>query len=329
MVVDTLKIEQELRAGQQPAPLYLLFGEEEFLIQQALRAFEEAASRSPFPAREGYLGKEVVARELVESACTLPLGGGFRLIIIDEAQSIPAAERERLMAYVEGPCPTSCVVFAWRAKKLEAKDKFVSALKGRARVLEFKRLNPGELKVWAKTQAIKMGLKVEPAALEALIEGSGGLVRDLAAELDKAALSVAKGGTLKMGDLSALSRHGSQPVYMLSEFACGGNATAALLALADAFEGNIKVGTVLLSFAKRIRQLILAAELSAQGATQEEIAHRLGTWPKHAAMCIEQGRKRRERLPGMLAQVLQADLDIKTGAAHDRERLERLILDLA
>jgi DNA polymerase-3 subunit delta len=326
MVVDTLRLEQDCQKGR-PGPLYLFFGEEDFLLEQAVRRLEEAASRCPFPAREHYRGGEVSARDLMESACTLPLGGSFRLLVVEEAQAIPAAERDKLLPYLENPCPTSCLVFTWRAKKLEAKDKFAALLKRKAKIFGFARLRAGELKAWARARAKAMGLAVEPAALEALIEGSGGSLRDLAAELDKAALS-AKGGRLTTGDLAALSRHGSQTIFRLAELACGGDTAGALLALADVMEAGTTAGTVLRTIAQRVRKLLLAAELSARGASEEEVASELRTFRCYVSGYLAQARRGRPRLARMLSEVLEAEFDLKTSSAPERERLERLVMSL-
>jgi DNA polymerase-3 subunit delta len=328
MVLDAFRVEQECQ-GRRPAPLYLFFGEEEFLMAEAVRAFEEAAGRCPFPARERYSGRELAARDLVESACTLPLGGGFRLLVVDDAQAIPAPERERLIPYCEDPCPSSCLLFVWRAKRLEADDKLAALLKRQAKVRQFGRLKGGELKAWAMSRAKGLGLKPEPAALEALIESAGGSLRDLAAEMDKAALRVPAGGRLTLEHLAALSYHGFQPAWKVAELACGEDTAAALLALAGVLAAGKGAGSVLSNIARHLRRLILAAELSGEGAGEQEIARRLGIFPYYLRGYLKQAERGRERLIGMLSEVLAADYDLKTAGVPERERLERLIFSLS
>lgn len=327
-IIDTLRLAQDCQRGLL-APLYLLFGEEDFLMEEALHSFGEVAARCPFPTRERCLGKEVVARDLLESACTLPLGGGLRLIVVEEAQGTPVSEREKLLPYLENPCPTTCLVFAWRAKRLEAKDKFLSALRQRAQVVEFARLWPGDFKVWARTRVKSLGLSVETAALEALIAGSGGSLRDLAAELDKAALSVPQGGRLTLAHLSALSRHASAKPWEVAELACRGEAAGALLALADLMEAGTTPGAVLAAVSRHLRKLLLVAEMEEGGLGEPEMAQRLRIYPTYVRGYLEQARRGRGRLARMLSEVLSAEYDLKTSAAPERERLERLVLSLA
>jgi len=317
--------------GGRPAPLYLFYGEEDLLIEEELRRLEEAARQSPLPSVERHLGREVIARDLVESACTLPLGGGFRLIVIEEAQAIPAAERAALLPYLDDPCPSTCLAFVYPGKRPAADDKLAAKLKQHALTREFRRLRPGELKDWARGRARSLGLEVEPAALEALVEGSGGALRDLAAEIDKAALGVGQGKRLKVADLAALSRHGSAKPWDVAQLACGGDGAGALLALADLMEANSEAAplVVLSQLARHIRKVLLAADLKARGASEEEIAQRLRTYPRYLGDYMAAARRGRERLVGMLQSVLAAELDLKTSAAPKRERLEQLILSLA
>lgn len=327
-LVDTWRLAREFERGR-PAPLYLLYGEEDYLMEEALRQLEAAADRSPFPARERHLGKEVSARDLTESAATLPLGGAFRLVVVEEAQQIPAAERDKLLSYVDNPCPTTCLVFVWRDRRLAAKDRLVAALKQKAQVVEFARLRAGEINAWARARAQEMGLAAEPAALEALVQGSGGGLRELAAELDKAALSVPQGGSLTLASLQAMCRHGQAKTWDVAELACQGNAAGALLVLDDLLAAGGEPGVVLRAVSRHLRKLLMVAEMEAQGLAADEMAQRLGSFPAYVRGYVAQAARCRDRLTGMLGEVLAAERDLKTSAAPGRERLERLVLSLA
>ncbi|MFH0810201.1 MAG: DNA polymerase III subunit delta [Pseudomonadota bacterium] len=321
------KIEQECRQGR-PAAVYLFHGEEDFLIERAVRQIEEAAGRGPFPAKERYAGKEVLARDLLESACTLPLGNGFQLLIIDDAQAIPATERGKLLPYLDRPCASSCVVFICQGKRLDARNDLLAALKLKARTVEFSRLKTAELKTWAKSEALARGLKPEPAALDALVKCSGGALRELAAELDKAALSAGPDGRLALTDLAALSRHGGRNVWQLAEMACGTDAGAALLALDDVLGAGGAPTWILNEMAKRVRRLLEVTDIAKDGGGEAQVAQRLRIYPWQAAGCLAQAKRGRGRLVEMLSEVLQAEFSLKTSAAPERELLERLVLRL-
>ncbi|RMD99450.1 MAG: DNA polymerase III subunit delta, partial [Deltaproteobacteria bacterium] len=106
-----LELEAELSRGT-IAPLYLFYGTERFLMQQAL---QKLTGRVIDPAVRDFnaqqlLGSEVSASQLVDMAAALPMMSRYRLIVVKDAEPLFQGDVAPLLAYLENPVSTTCLV---------------------------------------------------------------------------------------------------------------------------------------------------------------------------------------------------------------------------
>src|SRR5437667_10482823 len=108
------------------AQVYLLHGEEDLLIDQALAVLLDGL----MPAEERDLNLDVLRAgeialpDLVTRLDTLPLLGRRRVVVVKDADACKPPEQERLAAYLEqGPPPAALILLAQgldRARRLYA-----------------------------------------------------------------------------------------------------------------------------------------------------------------------------------------------------------------
>jgi len=178
----------ELTAGEPPGPVYGLFGEEDFLVNQAVEAFSAlpAFGDNQSLNLERFHAADARPVRILESARTLPFLGSRRLIIALDAHLYKAAQSAEFVDYLKDPVPSTCLLFA--GAKLDARLKFAKALKAAGPVHIYKKMYPRQLVPWLAGRAALRGKRLDPRAAEQLAELAGLGLGALDSELEKLAL---------------------------------------------------------------------------------------------------------------------------------------------
>lgn len=172
-----------------PEAVYYLHGDEEVLKDEAVRALIDRAV--PPEARDFNLDVRAAAELDVESLHALlntpPMLALRRAVVLRGVEQLrkKSKPRDALLAYLEHPAPETLLVLVQTDTAPPETD-----LAARATAVVVDRLPPERAARWVTHAAGRLGLTVEPAAAELLVETAGG---DLAAsrqELDKLAVLV-------------------------------------------------------------------------------------------------------------------------------------------
>ncbi len=111
-----LSAEQMLQGlGKDPVrPIYLLFGEERYLVRKALSILKKRA----LPEKDLYellyhpvYASETKAEDIVQLARSTPFFGNSQLILVWDAEKLKESIKKALLQYVEDPAPFTCMVF--------------------------------------------------------------------------------------------------------------------------------------------------------------------------------------------------------------------------
>ena len=188
--------------GGAPAPAYYLHGDEDVLKDEAVReviarALDPAARDFNLDVRDAAELDPAQFRALVD---TPPMLADRRVVVLRGVEQIRKTARVRaeLMRYLESPNPTTVLLLVQAAGEMPDAD-----LAGRAQAVSVQSLAPERVGRWVGHRAQALGLALEPEALEALIEATGGELGTLARELEKLA-AVAAGRAATRDDVTAL-----------------------------------------------------------------------------------------------------------------------------
>src|SRR2546427_1305180 len=125
-----------------------------------------------------------------------------RLVVVKEVGALGAHEAERLLPYLEAPVETTCLVLT--GGKVDGRVKFFQALKQAAVSVDCAPLDAQALPAWVQEQAGALGLRLDQAARESLIEASGGALGVLCREMEKLAAYVAPNTRVTAADVEAV-----------------------------------------------------------------------------------------------------------------------------
>lgn len=333
-------------------PVYLFYGEEDFLFAEAVSALKQHLldpGTAAFNLDE-LDGEKASPTSVAEAAVTLPVFAEKRLVLVrnpvffqsgkkekekekdkgkdkEEEESTGFAE-QALLKYLADPLLSTCLVFLLKGSA-DKRRKLYKAVEKAGTVIELGPLKGEELTNWIREQVRKLGKTIEPRALEYIVLHADPALSNLRNELEKIALY--------LGDEKAITLSAAEKLVVKSSeaniFALVDNlgfrkAEGALLELKNLLENGEPPVRILFMIARHLRLLLAAKELQQRGYTEKQITAELAQHPFVTGKLLREGRSFSfAALERSLSLALECDLALKSGMAP-RLALEDLILKL-
>ncbi|MGH9946319.1 MAG: DNA polymerase III subunit delta [Pyrinomonadaceae bacterium] len=194
MALTRDQLKQKFR-NREFAPVYVFYGEETYLRDNAVKAivqaaFAEGEFRDFNDDQFSLNSPETIATALV-AANQLPMMASRRVVRITEVRVSTSSSKDTLKedaedalaAYLANPSPTSIVIFI--ADELNGNRKLGKLLKAQPAAVEFKKLDQSELHTWAGDIFRKAEVKIDANAVRKLVDLIGSDVRRLETEAAK------------------------------------------------------------------------------------------------------------------------------------------------
>ncbi len=234
------EILRDIQAGKF-APVYFLHGEEPFFMDQIADAIESRAlSEAERSFNQTILyGKEVDHLSLLDHLRRYPMMSERQVVILREAQEMKTLAE--LTSYLEHPMPSTVFVASYKYKKIDARTKFGKALGGKNIVFfESKKLYDNQIPDWISSACKARKQQIEPAAAALMAEYLGTDLARITNELDKLALNLSAGATIKVAHIQ--DNIGISKEYNVFELqkALATRDRAKLARIQQHFESNIK-----------------------------------------------------------------------------------------
>jgi len=166
-------------------PVYLLHGEEEFLLDMALTEILDAL----LPPDLRSLNLDVVdcgeadGRDIAARASSLPMMGDMRLVIAKNLERLSERDLELLGRYVEAPSETTTLVLA--GKKADLRRKPFSTLNARGAAYEFAPLKDAKIPSWIVDRFKHYGATIDEEAAELFSSYIGSSLREIETDIEK------------------------------------------------------------------------------------------------------------------------------------------------
>jgi DNA polymerase-3 subunit delta len=193
-----------------PPKILLVFGEEEFLVEEALNLiFEQLLKKSTSEFElERYDAEELPLNVLAEIANTSSLLANRRIVYVKNAEkylqkasSKNNIQKSPFAKYLERPSENTILILQASHSSLNGLSKQINDKSSKSSSkkigfpfdeiinnynwLEFPKVWPNEYPRWIDNRAKKLGLSIQPSAIELLISKAGDGLRNLANELEK------------------------------------------------------------------------------------------------------------------------------------------------
>ncbi|EFO81600.1 DNA polymerase III, delta subunit [Oscillochloris trichoides DG-6] len=309
--------------------LYLLHGPDEYQRSQALLRMRAAIPADVADLNITYLDGRKLKLDALAAACeAFPFLADMRLVIVADAlkQTKAGKEREDLRAYLER-VPATCDLVFVESDEVDRRSILFTYLKKVGSVLEFTPLQGSELTRWVYEQAQGLGVVIEPAATQRLIEFVGGESRAIINELAKLASYVGRGGKIRVAEVELLVADGQeQNLFSFIDDLSARRLGAALRGARMLLEDGQAPTYILFMLARQIRILLGVRELAARRMRADEIAVELGQRPFVIKKAMEQVRGfDAATLDRLHDRLLELDLATKTGRIQADVALELFV----
>lgn len=312
------------------APVYLLYGEEDLLVEEGLDAILAAA----LPEAERTFNLEVVSgaesdgRGIVARVSSFPMVGERRVVVVRDADRLSAHDCEVLAAYADRPSSAGCLILV--GTKPDMRKKPFAAIRKSGAALECKRLYENQIPAWITAEVGKGGRRIEPEAAKLLPAYVGTSLREIRNEIEKLYVYIGGRREITAGDVSALVGMSREYTPFELQKAVGRKETARAMTILREFLGSGGgVPLVIATMTTYFLTLWKLQDLQRRGVAAADQASQAGVNPYflreyHEALA-SQGPGACERALLLLA---EADERSKSGGYDVRQVMDALIVRL-
>ncbi|MBX2989164.1 MAG: DNA polymerase III subunit delta [Bdellovibrionaceae bacterium] len=327
-LIDAQKFYRDLEEGRL-SPLYFIFGEEPYLLQQSMERFKHVLldpNTQDFNFNSYYAGDADVAhvRDAVE---LLPMMAPRRLVILREAQELNDKEWAELEPLLQTPVDST--VFVVMASRVDKRKRPMRLLMDKAQAVEFKKPYENQIPSWIRYIAGSLALEMSDEAVHLLHKLVGHHLTEIEAELKKLGDYVGEGRRrIEVQDVAAaVSRTKEENVFDFARAVGENNRVKALEQLVRLLDqGQNEIGIIAL-VARHVRVLMTIKKGLDEGLYGAKLAHFAQVPPYFLDQYLEQARLWTARkLEQTLVVLAETDRALKSSPLSSHIWLENMIL---
>jgi DNA polymerase-3 subunit delta len=341
MVKDELMAKQKI----QIYPVYLLYGPEEYLIEEEIQKLLDQTLSQKEKGLNLHLFSAAVhsSRDIVQAAQTLPMFSQYRFVLVSEADEFDEDKMKVLLEYVQNPAPTTCFVIY--AQTLGLWKRHRGEIEKKGKVIECTRLKGRTLVSWVRKRMTEKGKGLSEEAANYLVEVVGDHLHDLENVLEKVFLSVGERRAIELADVEGVASDVKiSTVFDLMDAIGHRNLEKALGILEKAIESKTipfrkeeesskrmddPVPLLLSMMAKQYRNMWRVKEMASQHHGAAEVAQATGMSPWNVKKLMDQGKYFSDgSLREGILKCHETDLSIKRGRGPKDLLMEKLVIDL-
>ncbi len=234
MMIESLS---SLVKSKELPPVILLFGEEEFLLEEAYASIFQAAMKKGVSDFNVDIvdGEELSADQIVNMAAAFPMMGDLRVVVVKHFEKAVGGRRAKgvektpLAAYLRNPSPSTVLILMLTPGSTAQEElKGLSALGASSRLaekaqaklkklkfpfnqlieqgawIEFPRMYDRMILAWIGKRFASQGRDLSPDAAEFILGRTGNSLRDIANEIEKILTYVGSKKSIVLDDILSL-----------------------------------------------------------------------------------------------------------------------------
>jgi DNA polymerase-3 subunit delta len=335
------------------APIYLFYGEEGYLREQAVRRFIEffASDEEDDFNCELIDGETTEPAEIVALAETVPFFSDKRLVIVKNPWFFRAKAGDKgttsagtgkkpkkestsnqenlLLNYLGNPLTSTCLIFT-TGELPDKRRKLFKSIKKNGRTIEFTYLKKGDINRWLHQKGRERGKEIEKGAAEFLIDAVGPSLHNLHNELEKLCSFTAGGQDIKLVDVEQLVTPLLEDNIFAVVDAIGHQRSwEALRGIKELLAAKEPPLRLLSMIARQFRLLLQVRDLTDRGYVPREIISQLKLPPYvYQKIAAQTGNFSQPLLIEAITAISRLEMDLKSGRQEFYPALETYLLKL-
>jgi DNA polymerase-3 subunit delta len=326
--VKLAELERQLAQGR-IAPLYLLFGAEDYLRDACARRIADAAlagaSLREFNEMSFSLATTDV-QQAIAAAEQLPMMAARRVVRVTDFGKLREDDEVALLRYTTRPSEASVVIFV--ADDFDKRRKLSKSLMEACVSVEFAAMSDAEARAWARNYLQGLKTEADERTLGEIIGLTGTGARRLKLELDKLSTAALPKRQITMRHVDALvGRSREMSNFELTDQLTARNRKRALETVRRLLDDGVEPLMLIGLLSSSYHKLALAKSLMSQGAPTNEVRN-LAPYNMRDEFLALARRTDARALARHISRIAAADLAIKTSQATPRLQLELLVCEL-
>lgn len=305
-------------------PVYLLYGEETFLVNHYKNRLREAIIGEDTMNVSTFEGKGLDVEELLRLADTMPFFAERRLILVEDSGFFKSAP-EALVSYLPSMPDTTCLIFV--ESQVDKRNRLYKKVKELGYAAELARQDTAQLSRWAAGILTKEGKKITGRTMELFLSMTGDDMEHIRMELEKLISYTMGREVITDEDVKAICTvQVTNKIFDMVAAIVNGQRKKAMDLYEDLLTLKEPPMRILFLIARQFNQLLQVKELMAQGLERGAIASKLKMQPFVVGKTIPQAKQfSREQILACVQLCVEMEEAVKSGRLQDRMAVELLI----
>jgi len=325
------EFQQAVRA-RRLAPIYLLYGEEDFLIDEGVQAIIEHALD---PGMKSFNldvmdGSKVDAKDVVAHASSFPMMGPRRVVVVKEFEKLVGDEsaREIITAYISRPLESTCLTLV--SLEPDFRRKPFTDLKKKATLVECKPMYDQHVPSWIADRIKRQGKEANVEACRLIQAYVGNSLRSLQNEIEKLFIFVGERDQITSEDVATVvGASKGYTIFELQDAIGRKDAKEAVKILERMLTLGQSPQMIIVMLTRFFNQLWKLSDLKLRRVPDSEIAREIGIPPYFVKQYLEfRSNFTTEQIEQNFKSLLEADTVLKTTMRDAHLVLDILVVSL-
>ena len=318
-------IDEDIKSGQFKK-IYLLYGEEKYLIRQyrdkLIRALSAEGDTMNFSS---FSGDDINQGAVIDLAETLPFFAERRLILIEDSGLFKQAAGP-LAEYIGTAPETSCFVFV--EQEIDKKTKMYKDVKKYGSVVEFPRQKDAILSRWIEGRIRKNGKNITRPAYELFLKKTGNDMENIDKELEKLLCYTMDKDYIDVSDVEAITTEQTEnKIFDMVDAVAQHQQKKALDLYYDLLALKEPPMRIMYLISNQCQRLMVVKSMTNQGFGNKDIASKAGCPEWTVRKYQSQSRAfTMEQLKQAIRDGVEYETAVKTGHMNDQLAVELFIV---
>ena len=321
--------------------IYLLYGREYYLIDNAIKNFKESLNESMIDFNLDIIdGKEVLLDQVLSSIETLPFMDDKKITIIKDFELLKGkrknfseGDEKYFIDYLDNISESTVLVFVVYGE-VDKRKKIVKKIQEKGIVFNCDKISDMDLFKWTKRKFESFGAIIENAQVMYFIESQGyrdknseKTLADLENEIIKISSFVGKENKVTNEIIDRLSQKKIEnDIFKLIDYIGEKNSSSAIKILNDMIEEGESVLGIFAMISRQFKTVLQVKQLQLEGRSINDICQMLNVRQFVVNKALKQSRNfSNEVIIDMLNFILENDFKIKNGLIKDTLAVEILV----